>query len=1060
MSINTRFESIVEQASIKWFKDLGYTYLHGSEISIEDRKDNTEVILNKILMDNLRRLNPKVSEECIEDAFRELKTFKYVDNIEKNNKDIHKMLREGVTVTYNDKDGEEVGEIINVFDYNEPLNNEFLVCNQVTIKGPHTPRIPDIIVYINGVPIAIFELKNPLDENASLEGAFRQINLYKKDIKDIFNYNEICVVSDATEAKAGTLTSNFERYSAWKSIDDGKVVKDKTPLEVLIKGMFNKKRLIDIIRNFITFEDGSVVVKNKKKRKSKKHNDDTNEKKKIIVKKIAMYHQYYGVNNTIKETIRATGEDGDKKIGTYWHTQGSGKSLSMVFYTGKIIRKKELKNPTIVVITDRNDLDDQLFGTFCNANDLIPYPVQAESVDDLKEKLSVLAAGGIVFTTIQKFQTDKGDIEGLDVNTKIKKVITSGGEYPLLSDRSNIIVMCDEAHRSNYDFLDGFAKNIRQGLPNASFIGFTGTPIDFEDKSTLQVFGDYISIYDMKQAVEDNATVPIYYESKVVKLSLSNDKIDLDFDEVTEDEEESTRNKLKSKWAALEALIGTSERLDKVAESIVEHFEKRCKILEGKGMIVCMSRRICVDLYDKIIGLRPEWYSEDLDKGAIKIVMSGNVSKDPENFAPHLLSKTKKKEIEGRIKDPKDPLKLVIVRDMWLTGFDVPCVHTMYIDKPMKGHNLMQTIARVNRVFKDKPAGLVVDFIGIAEDLKNALSHYTKSTGNKETSTFPIDDALRVMKEKHDICKAFFHTLLFNNWENQEPDKKLTLLQKGMELINSSEQVKKRFLKHSSELNKSYALVAHDKRSIPYRSDIAFILAVRSNVVKYTPPKGKSLEELDSAIKQIVSEGVAAAGKPIDIFDEAGLEKPDLSILSEEFLDKMSGKENENLQIELLRKLLNDEIKTNQRKNQVKYKNFKDMIDNMIKQYHNRALTSAEIIKHFVDMAKEMQEMDGRAKDKGLSEEEMAFYDIVMQGHEAILEDEKTKEIAKDLVRIIRTKTKNAVDWTNKEDVQASIRATVKRLLKRKGIKDTNDLDNTIKNIMNQAVSLFKNDIA
>ncbi|MBN1078300.1 type I restriction endonuclease subunit R [Clostridium botulinum] len=1057
MDINSQFESLVEQAAIKWFKDLGYEYSHGSQISRDDRKDTTEVVLNKVLMDSLKNINSEVRESCIEDAYRILKTFNY-PTIENNNKDLHDLIRNGVKVTYNDESGEEVGEIIKVIDYEEITNNSFVVCNQVTIKGEHTPRIPDILVYINGLPIAIFELKNPLDENATIEGAYRQINLYKKDIPDLFYYNEICVISDSTQSKAGTLSANYERYSAWKSIDDGKIVKDKTSLEVLIKGMFQKERLLDIIRYFITFEDGSVVVK--KKKKSKKVNNDKKEKKKILIKKMAMYHQYYGVNDAIKETLRATGVNGDKKIGTYWHTQGSGKSLSMVFYTGKIRQVKDLENPTIVVITDRNDLDDQLYETFCMASDLIAYPIQANSVENLQDNLDDLPAGGIIFTTIQKFQSEKGDTEGLDVNKKLKKIITSGNDYPLLSDRSNIIVMCDEAHRSNYDFLDGFAKNIRQGLPNASFIGFTGTPIDFEDKSTLQVFGDYISVYDMKQAVEDNATVPIYYESKVVKLSLNNDDIDFEFEEVTESEEDSTKSKLKSKWAALEALAGTEERLNKVANEIVTHFEKRLKTLDGKGMIVCMSRRICVDLYNKIKDVRPEWHSDKIDEGAVKIIMSGNVSKDPDNFAPHILSKTQMKEIESRMKDPEDSLKLVIVRDMWLTGFDAPSVHTMYIDKPMKGHNLMQTIARVNRVFKDKPAGLVVDFIGLAEDLKNALTHYTKSTGGNEAATFPINEALRLMKEKHDICKAFFHGLIIKDWENQEPHNKLTLLQKGMEIINTAEEVKNRFLKHSTELNKAYALVAHDERSNLYRSDIAFILAVKSNVIKYTPPKGKGFEKLDSAIKQIVSEGVAAEGEVIDIFEEAGLKTPDLSILSEEFLDKMSGKENENLQIELLRKLLNDEIKNKQRKNEVKYKSFKDMLENMINQYHNRALTSAQIIKNLVDMANEMKKEDSRTSELNMTEEEIAFYDIVKQGHEAILEDEKTREIAKDLVRIIREKTQNAVDWTNKEDVQANIRSTVKRLLKRKGIKDVEDLENTVNVILKQAINLFDNSIA
>ncbi|MDI6600232.1 MAG: type I restriction endonuclease subunit R [Thermoanaerobacteraceae bacterium] len=1031
MNINQNFESIVEQAAIKWFKDIGYEYLHGNEIAIEDREDYREVVLKNRLYNALTKLNPSLPSNCIEDAVRQLKHFQY-PKIELNNREIHKLYRNGTVVTRRNAEVEEVGEIVRIFDYENPENNDFLVCNQVKIKGAGV-RIPDIVVYINGLPIGVFELKNPLDEAATIEGAYRQLSLYQRDIPDLFIYNEICAVSDGTETKAGTLTAPWERFSAWKSIDGVSSVEGMPSLEVLIKGMFAKERVLDLIRNFVTYTTT----------------------KDSVVKIMAMYHQYYGVNKAVEETVRAASPAGDRRIGTFWHTQGSGKSLSMVFYTGKIIERKELQNPTVVVITDRNDLDDQLYGTFCNASDLIPYPKQADSVEDLREKLSSVAAGGIFFTTIQKFQAEAEESQE-DIDPKLKRAIKKGKTYPLLSDRSNIIVIVDEAHRSNYDFIDGYARNIRQGLPNASFIGFTGTPISLEDKSTLQVFGDYISIYDMKQAVADKATVPIYYEGRLVKLHLLNEDIDRDFEEVTEGEEEETKNKLKSKWAALEAMVGTQDRLQTVARDIVEHFEERCEVLDGKGMIVCMSRRICVDLYNEIIKLRPHWHSDDLDKGIIKIVMSGNASKDPEEFLPHLYTKSQIKEIEKRMKDPKDPLKLVIVRDMWLTGFDVPSLHTMYIDKPMRGHNLMQAIARVNRVFKDKPAGLVVDYIGIADDLKRALADYTQSTG-KESPTLPIDEAIRIMQEKYDIVCSYFHGLDFTTWEKKDADSKLYLLKQAMELINKDESQKKSFLDRCSALSKAFALVVPREEAMRIRSDVAFFQAVRSNVVKYTPPKGLSIEELDSAVKQIVSQGVAASDKPLDIFDAVGLKKPDLSILSDEFLDELTGRENRNLQIEVLRKLINDEIKAKSRKNQVKYASFKEMLEKVINQYHNRAITSAEVIKHLIDLAKEMQQMDKRAQEMNLTEEEIAFYDIVSQGREAIINDAEAKEIARELVRIIKSKTEGQVDWTLKENIKASIRATVKRLLRRKGFKDQDELDNVAKLVIEQAVCLFEN---
>lgn len=1030
MNLNPNFESVVEQAAIDWFKDLGYEYIHGSQIPIEDRADLKEVILKNTLYNALIKLNPHLPMDCIEEAMRQLKNLQY-PKIELNNKEIHKWYRNGIVVKRRNNEGEEVGEIVHVFDYENPNNNNFLICNQVEIKGL-ARRIPDIVVYINGLPIGLFELKNPLDEAATIEGAYRQLELYKRDIPDLFAYNEICVVSDGNKAKAGTITAPWERFSAWKSIDGVSSVEGMPELEVLIKGMFDKRRILDIIRNFITFS----TAKDK------------------VTKIMAMYHQYYGVNKAVEETIRAASLGGDRRIGTFWHTQGSGKSLSMVFYTGKIIQLKELQNPTVVVITDRNDLDDQLYETFCNASDLIPYPKQVESVEDLKEKLSMVTSGGIFFTTIQKFQAESLEVPEID-DKRLKKTLKKGKTYPLLSNRHNIIVIVDEAHRSHYEFIDGFAKYIRQAFPNASFIGFTGTPIDLEDRSTLQVFGNYISIYDMKQAVEDEAIVPIYYEGRLVKLHLMNENIDRDFEEVTEGQEEDVKNKLKTKWAALEAMVGTKERLETIARDIVEHFEERCKVLEGKGMIVCMSRRICVDLYNEIIKLRPQWHSDDLDKGVIKIVMSGNSSRDPKEFLPHLYTKSQIKEIEKRMKDPEDPLKLVIVRDMWLTGFDVPCLHTIYIDKPMKGHNLMQAIARVNRKFKDKPAGLVVDYIGIGDDLKLALINYTRSTG-KKTATLPIDKAIRIMQEKYDIVCSYFHGIDFSGWEEKSPEGKLTLLKQSMDLINKNEETKKNFLDQCLALCKAFALVVPREEAMRIRSDVAFFQAVRSNIVKYTPPKGLSVKELDSAIKQIISEGVAASDKPIDIFDEAGLKKPDLSIFSEEFLDKLLGRKNKNLQIEVLRKLLNDEIRAKIRRNHVKYASFKEMIEKVINKYHNRVITSAEVIKYLIAIAKEMLNMDKRAKEMNLTEEEMAFYDIVCQGEEAILNDEEAKEIARELVRIIKSKTDGQVDWTIKENIKAAIRSTVKRLLRKKGFKNQQKLDKIVKLVIEQAVSLFE----
>lgn len=809
----------------------------------------------------------------------------------------------------------------------------------------------------------------------------------------MLKYNEIILISDGSDAKAGSLTSPWEWMLPWKTIDGESKAPEILPqLEVVLQGMCNKKVLLDLIRNFIVFEKDERGAK----------------------KKLAAYHQYHAVNKAVLSTIRASSPAGDKRCGVVWHTQGSGKSLSMVFFTGKIVSL--MNNPTVVVLTDRNDLDDQLYTTFIRCQNILRQaPVQAETRDELKKYLSV-ASGGIVFTTIQKFLPEQ-----------------KGEKYPLLSDRRNIIVIADEAHRSQYDFIDGFARHLRDALPNASFIGFTGTPIESEDRSTPMVFGNYIDIYDIEQAVKDGATVPIYYENRLAKLSMSDVKrplLDSEFEEVTEGEEVERKEKLKSKWAKLEAIVGSDKRIKQVAQDIVAHFEERQKVLEGKAMIVCMSRRICIDLYNEIINLRPEWHNDDDDKGSIKIVMTGSAS-DPVDWQKHIRNKQRRRAIGDRLKDSQDPLKIAIVRDMWLTGFDAPCLHTMYLDKPMRGHGLMQAIARVNRVYKDKPGGLVVDYLGVALELKKALADYTESGGSGKP-TFNQEEAVAIMNSKYETACNFFYGFNYKEFFKADPRQKMSILTAAEQHILQQENGEERYRQVITELSKAFALSVPHEDTAKIADEVAFFQAVKSRLAKFVIDRQKSDEEYDSAIRQIISNAIVPEGV-IDIFNAAGLKKPDISILSEEFLLEIKGMEHKNLAFELLKKLLYDEIKTKGKSNLVQGKQFSEMLESAIRRYQNRSIEAAEVIEELLGLARDIKDASKKGKDLGLTEEELAFYDALETNDSAvkILGDEVLREIAIELVKAVRDSV--TIDWVYRENVKAKMRLMVKKILKKYG---------------------------
>jgi len=990
------------------------------------------VVLKNRLKRAIETINPTLSEEAREQAMRQVLNLPS-QNLIDNNEAFHRLLTEGIEIEVMGEEGIK-GDKVWLVDFSHPENNEFLACNQFTVIENNINKRPDVVLFVNGLPLVVIELKNPVDENATVAKAFTQLQNYKNAIPSLFYYNAALVASDGLDTRAGTISSDISRFLAWKSSDGFKEDTVTTPqIETLIKGMLGKNILLDLIRHFIVFE------------KSKKEDKKTGLSSVVNIKKIAAYHQYFAVNKAIEETLRATSKQGNGKAGVVWHTQGSGKSLSMVFYTGKSVL--ELNNPTIVVITDRNDLDDQLFDTFASCKQLLRQePVQAHNRENLKELLRV-AGGGIIFTTIQKFFPEDGS-----------------ANFDLLSERKNIIVIADEAHRSQYGFgaktsekngeiitKYGFAKYLRDALPHASFIGFTGTPIEKEDASTPAVFGNYVDVYDIAQAVEDGATVRIYYESRLAKVHLKPEeaaKLDEEVEAITEGEESTAKEKAKAKWAQLEAIVGHRDRLKVVATDLVDHFEKRREAFEGKGMVVCMSRRIAVELYEEIIKIRPDWHDKDLKKGALKVVMTSS-SSDPENWQIHSTTKQDRKSIGDRFKDESDELKLVIVRDMWLTGFDVPCLHTMYVDKPMRGHNLMQAIARVNRVFKDKPGGLIVDYIGIASDLKTALATYTAS-GGQGAPTLDQNEAVAAMLEKFEIVEQMFNGFDYKKYFGADTRAKLTIILEAQEHILGLEDGKNRYTKQVALLSQAFALSVPNLKAMEIKDEVGFFQAVKARLTKFEPTgTGKSDAEIETAIRQIVDKAVVSEGI-VDVFDAAGIKKPDISILSDEFLAEIQGMERKNLALELLKKLLNDEIKLRMRKNFIQSRKLSEMLESAIKKYQNNLLTAAQVIEELVKLAKDIRESDKRGEALNLGEDELAFYDALANNDSAkeVLGDKQLAAIA---IEVFRSVKGNAtIDWTLKESVRARLRRDVKRILNRYGYPPDQQLIAT-ENILKQA---------
>jgi type I restriction enzyme R subunit len=1014
-------ESVVEQAALAWLESVGWRVRSGAEIApgepAAERDDYGQVVLALRLRDALAWLNPALPAEALDDAFRKLTRPEGVDLIVRN-RALHRLLVDGVTVEYRDAGGSIRGAQARAIDFDDPAGNDWLAVNQFSVVENKLSRRPDVVLFVNGLPLAVLELKNAAAENATIWSAFQQLQTYQTGVPTLFTPNALLAVSDGVEARVGTLGAGREWFKPWRTIGGETLADAHLPeLQVVIAGLCAPRRFLDLLRDFIVFEDDGGR----------------------IVKKMAGYHQFHAVQVAVGETLRAAqlqrgaqqlqagqgryeaggkpgGQPGDRRVGVVWHTQGSGKSLTMAFYAGRIIREPAMENPTLVVLTDRNDLDDQLFGTFSRCRDLLRQPpVQAESRAHLRELLSV-AAGGVVFTTIHKFfPEEKGD------------------RHLMLSDRRNIVVIADEAHRSQYDFIDGYARHMRDALPNASFIGFTGTPIELTDANTRAVFGDYISVYDIQRAVQDGATVPIYYESRLAKLALDEaerPKIDAGFEEATEGEEVERKEKLKTKWAQLEAVVGAERRLELLASDIVEHFEKRLEAMDGKAMIVCMSRRICVELYREIVKLRPGWDGTDDERGALKVVMTGSAS-DPANWQSHIRSKLRREALANRFRDPEDPFKLVLVRDMWLTGFDAPSLHTMYIDKPMRGHGLMQAITRVNRVFRDKPGGLVVDYLGLAQELKEALATYTESGGTGRTA-LDQDEAVAVMLEKYEVCCGLFHGFDWSHWTTGTPQQRLGLLPLAQEHILAQENGKERCVGAVRELSQAFALAVPHTEALRIRDDVAFFQAVRAVLAKRAPGDSRPEEDIEHAVRQIISRAVAPEGV-IDIFAAAGLAKPDISILSEEFLAEVRGMPQRNLAVELLAKLLQGELATRRRKNVVQARSFAEMLEQTIRRYQNRAIEAAQVIEELIGLAKEMREAHARGRALRLSEDELAFYDAMETNDSAVkvLGDETLRTIAQELVKTVRANV--TIDWTLRENVRAQLRVLVKRILRRYG---------------------------
>jgi type I restriction enzyme R subunit len=992
---------LTEEAVIKWFKQLGYEYKFGPEISpggILVERDFKDVILEKRLKGALKRLNLDLPEKAIDEAIYKLKKVEY-PNLEIANREVYQMLRDGIRVEVEDENKNLRGRFVKVIDFENPLNNEFLVVNQFTVQGVERVRRPDIVVFINGVPIAIFELKNPTIEEATIQTAYQQLQEYKKDIPEIFKYNQILVISDLVEAKYGTISASWEWFKKWRGIEDpNEQFQGISELEVLVKGIFQKARLLDIIRYFIVFEADSEKEVSK------------------YTKKICLYHQYFGVNKAIQRTLQALKPKGDGKIGILWHTQGSGKTLSMVFYVNKAKELPELQSPTFVFLTDRNDLDNQFYKTFLRTG-YSALAKQAETIKDLEYKLKT-AGGELIFTTIQKF----------------------GEDFGVLSERKNIIVIADEAHRSQYAEL---AARARKALPNASFMGITATPIDLENRSTRLVFGDYIDVYTMSQAVSDGATVPIYYESRLVPLHLTNYFIDEEFDELVQEVSDiEVKESLKRKLARLEKLVSVPDRLRKIAEDIIYHFNNRG--IEGKAMVVTISRRVAVEMY-KLLKELP-------NAPEVAVVIS-----KPEDFKNDIKRETRADELEKRFKNPDDPLKMVVVCDMWLTGFDVPCLTTMYFDKPLKNHGLIQAIARVNRVFKDKQGGLIVDYIGIADDLKKALSIYDAPI--REQTMISIEEIINKMLEKYDVVKSMLNGVDYSKWKYLEGEKLAQLLQQAINTVITDpkdgtldDKRKERFLKESLALIKLHAFAMPHKEAYEIKDDVDFFKAVRANLIKRTIAEDKMPEkDFDSIVKELVAKSIAAEGV-IDIFALRGKGKVDISILDEKFLEEVKKLQYKNLAVEILRKLLEDEIRLRMRKNNIRYRSLLEMLEKLIEEYENRMISASKIIEKLIELAQEIKKAEKEAEETGLSEEELAFYDAILS-KKMIRQDEKIKELVRELVRIIRRDL--TIDWTNNEIIKARIRDNVRLLLLRNNFQpeETEELTNVI---YEQAFALFK----
>ena len=1013
-------EATVEDAARDWLLGIGWYSAYGPDIvpggDAAERDDYAEAHLPGRLRSALERLNPDLPARAHENAYGAL-TRPEGAILEHRNRAFHRLVVEGVSVEYQES-GRIRGSQVQIVDFDNPANNDFLAVNQFTVVENKRERRADVVLFVNGLPLVVIELKSAANEDATIWTAWQQLQTYKAELPGLFAMNAALIVSDGLAARIGTLTAGREWFKPWRTIEGEGLADSKLPeLQVLLQGVCEPSRLLELLRGFVVFED------------------DGSDK---LAKKMAGYHQFHAVRKGVAETLRAQAGErdqrqvaeargryetsrqrggglGDRRIGVVWHTQGAGKSLTMAFYAGAIVREPTMANPTIVVLTDRNDLDDQLFGTFARCQDILRQsPVQAANRADLRKKLAV-QSGGVVFTTIQKFFPEE-----------------RGDRHPVLSERRNIVVIADEAHRSQYDFIDGFARHMRDALPQASFVGFTGTPVELRDANTRAVFGDCISIYDVQRAVEDNATVPIYYENRLAKLSLDEAErpnIDPDFEEATEGEEVVRKEKLKTKWAQLEAVVGAEPRLALIAKDIVAHFEKRTEAMVGKAMIVTMSRRICIDLYQQLATLCPQWHHEDDAKGAMKVVMTGAAS-DPADWQPHIRNKQRREKLANRFRDPDDVFQVAIVRDMWLTGFDAPSLHTMYVDKPMRGHGLMQAIARVNRVFKDKPGGLVVDYLGLANELKAAVATYTERGSRR--AALDVNEAVAVMREKHEVCCGLFHGFDWRKWTSGKPAERLALLPAAQEHILAQKDGKDRCLKAVRELSQAFALAVPRDEAMAIRDDVGFFQAVRAALAKRAAGESQTDEELDHAVRQIIDRAVAPEGVT-DIFAAAGLPKPDISILSDEFLAEVRDMEHRNVAVELLRKLLSGEIAARRRENVVQARSFGEMLEAALRRYQNRAVEAAQVIEELIALAREMRAANERGEALGLGKDELAFYDALETSDSAVavLGDETLRLIAWELVRAVYKNV--TIDWTRRENVRAKLRAAVKRILKKHG---------------------------